>query len=278
MANALAEYLYKKIDRMSAGSKATQAEFSNPFAYLNEVGSGELSDILRSENGGASLSPVLSTPTNEKTIEASDSVLSAPTLCDMDEETRATKITENFGARPHKLPKAWTFWYLKPPTGSKSNFTNYESLLKKIGSFETAEEFWALYLSLKRPSELYSPAGTTDISLFLQDVHPTWEDENNAQGGKLMLRFKKHGDTAAYYYEALVLLLVGGTFPFLDEVTGIVLSIRAHESILSFWTRHAADMAAIQKLRDYVKAFFGLPPNTTLEYKPHNYAKPAPAH
>ena len=64
--------------------------------------------------------------------------------------------------------------------------------------------------------------------------------------------------------------------PDLDEVTGMVFSIRSHECILSIWTRHASNLASIQNLREFLKSYFGLPAHAVLEYKPHHYTKPTP--
>ena len=166
--------------------------YVNPFEYLNEVGSSELIESMASasvtpnpENGGLGAGPTF--------------------LSEESAAARAERIEALYGtAAKHPLPKAWTFWYLKPPTGSKSNFTNYESLLKKLGDVDTVEDFWALYLSLKRPSELQQQPGTTDYSVFMKGVDPTWEDENNSDGGKLMLRLKKHNDIPVRYYETVV--------------------------------------------------------------------------
>ena len=258
-----------------------EASFSNPFAYLNEVGSGEFnsSDTALKMSATSPLSPNASVTSLEPPCTTSKTDEPSVTLLkDLDEAVRKERAFSVFGPVPHKLPKAWAFWYLKPPTGSKSNFTNYESLLKKIGDFETVEEFWAVYLSMKRPNEIPTgQSGPTDISLFLKDIHPTWEDANNAEGGKLMLRLRKHENLASFYYEALLLLLVGGAFPYLNEICGIVFSIRSHECILSIWTRNASDMTSIQSMREYLKSFYGLSANSVIEYKPHHYAKPAAA-
>ena len=52
----------------------------------------------------------------------------------------------------HKLNNPFTFYYTidKETAGS----TSYEDSIKKIATFETVEEFWAVYQHLIRPEQL----------------------------------------------------------------------------------------------------------------------------
>ena len=64
------------------------------------------------------------------------------------------------------------------------------------------EEFWAVYQYMKRADEL--PV-VTDVHLFKKGIMPVWEDEQNAEGGKWILRLKK--GISARMWEELVFLL-----------------------------------------------------------------------
>ena len=48
--------------------------------------------------------------------------------------------------------------------------------------------FWNYFQHLQRPSEM--PV-ISDYMLFRKGIRPMWEDENNASGGKWILRLKK---------------------------------------------------------------------------------------
>jgi Eukaryotic initiation factor 4E len=53
-----------------------------------------------------------------------------------------------------------------------------------------------------------------------------------------------------------------------DEICGIVISIRFSEDILGIWNK-TADREVIGLLRDAIKKILQLPPQASMEYKPH---------
>lgn len=54
----------------------------------------------------------------------------------------------------HLLDGRWTFWYTHRPTTFRNSSVNYDSCLKKLGTFGSIEEFWCYYDHMKLPSEL----------------------------------------------------------------------------------------------------------------------------
>ena len=68
--------------------------------------------------------------------------------------------------------------YFSPGSEHKKNMTkeDFESKLQKIASFETAEEFWDIFLWLKLPSE---QGLKSKIFIFKNDITPTWENKEN---------------------------------------------------------------------------------------------------
>ena len=44
----------------------------------------------------------------------------------------------------HQLARKYSFW-LSSTKDTKVDMSNYEETLKKIGTFETVEDFWAIY-------------------------------------------------------------------------------------------------------------------------------------
>jgi hypothetical protein len=73
----------------------------------------------------------------------------------------------------HPLQTAWAFWYDKKQT-KKTDGTEFRNKLHKIGSFDTVESFWKLYLFLKRPSKL-----EMNVNLYCfrdgPNIAPMWE-------------------------------------------------------------------------------------------------------
>lgn len=120
-------------------------------------------------------------------------------------------------------------WYRSP--GSK--FQDYEKSTNKIAAFSTGEEFWTLYAHLRRPGIL---PHVSDYHFFKEGIRPVWEDEENRNGGKWIIRLKKGVSTR--YWEDLLLAIVGDQFSDADEdLCGVVLSIRSNEDVLSVWTK-----------------------------------------
>jgi translation initiation factor 4E len=128
----------------------------------------------------------------------------------------------------------------------------------------TAEEFFAVYQHMKRPSTL--PL-VSDYHLFKKGIRPVWEDDENKRGGKWIVRLKK--GVSDRYWEDLVLAIVGDQFAEAsDEVCGAVLSVRNGEDILSIWTRN--DGGRVLKIRETMKRILSFPPETKVEWKSHD--------
>jgi translation initiation factor 4E len=134
----------------------------------------------------------------------------------------------------HPLKDSWVFW-LRPPI-SKSNgyVADYEKTLHKVSQpLDTVEDFWLSYKHLNRPSAL---PHVTDYHFFKSGIRPIWEDDDNKNGGKWIVRLKK--GVADRYWELLLMNLIGNQFiDTSDEICGVVLSVRNGEDILSVWTR-----------------------------------------
>ncbi|KAG2180464.1 hypothetical protein INT44_003468 [Umbelopsis vinacea] len=163
----------------------------------------------------------------------------------------------------HPLHYTWVFWFMHRPPGAK--ITNYESGMKKIASFSSIEDYWAVYSHLKRPKDL---PNISDYHLFKQGVRPVWEDTMNVNGGKWIVRLKK--GLASRYWESLVMAIVGDQFDVGQEICGAVLSIRNSEDILSVWNQSAHEGRTNLKIRDTMKKVLNLPADTIMEYKTHN--------
>ncbi|KAF9918493.1 Eukaryotic translation initiation factor 4E type 2 [Linnemannia zychae] len=165
----------------------------------------------------------------------------------------------------HPLHFNWVFWFMHRAPGSK--ILNYESSMKKIATFGSVEDFWAVYSHLKRPHEL---PNVSDYHLFKQGVRPVWEDATNINGGKWIVRLKK--GLASRYWENLIMAVIGDQFDVGSEICGVVLSIRGGEDILSLWNQSAHEGRINLKIRDTMKRVLNLPAETVMEYKTHNDA------
>lgn len=152
------------------------------------------------------------------------------------------------------------------PQAESAPVNPYENSVKTIAAVQTVEEFWDIYNFLARPNVLPT---TTDFHFFRDGIKPTWEDSNNAKGGKWIVRLRK--GLASRYWEEVVLALIGGQFMGVPdgEICGAVVSIRYSEDIVSIWNKTATDRDITERLRDAIKRVLQLPSHVHMEYKPH---------
>ncbi|KAF2455575.1 translation initiation factor eIF 4e-like domain-containing protein [Lineolata rhizophorae] len=133
-------------------------------------------------------------------------------------------------AVPWPLKYAWVIWY-RPPTSKNSD---YEKSIQPMCRMASAQDFWSVYVHLKRPSSLPT---VSDYHFFKEGIRPVWEDEENRRGGKWIMRLKK--GVADRYWEDLLLAMIGDQFLEAgEEVCGAVLSVRSGEDVFSIWTKN----------------------------------------
>jgi translation initiation factor 4E len=171
--------------------------------------------------------------------------------------------TEGSTTPSHPLRNGWVFWF-RPPISKANGYIDYEKTIHPMATCKTAEEFFAIYSHLNRPSTL--PL-VSDYHMFKEGIRPIWEDEENKKGGKWIVRLKK--GVADRYWEDLLLALIGDQFfDAGEEVCGAVLSVRNGEDILSIWTR--TDGGRVLKIRETMKRILSFPPDTKVEWKSHD--------
>ncbi|ORY71673.1 translation initiation factor eIF 4e-like domain-containing protein [Pseudomassariella vexata] len=197
------------------------------------------------------------TPSAEKSSkEALRSTVGKQSILSFDEK----KITPS----SHALLDTWVFW-TRPPISKANGYIEYEKTIHPIAQAQTAEEFSAIYKHLKPPSAL--PV-VTDYHLFKKGVRPIWEDDENKQGGKWVLRLKK--GIADRYWGLIQLACIGGQFGEGEDdvVNGAVLSVRNGEDIISIWT--ASTGQRVLKIRDTMRLVLACPSDTRFEFKSHD--------
>ena len=160
------------------------------------------------------------------------------------------------------LASQWSFYIFYRSKGPSSN-SQYEDDIHLVHTFGSIQGFWGLYSHLKKPNDLEPP---TDYHLFRHGIRAIWEDEDNVNGGKWMIRLKK--GLASYYWERLIIALIGEQFP--SDVLGAVVSVRFVEDIISLWNRTASDPEIRHEICRSLCAALELPPDTKLEYKKHD--------
>ena len=164
--------------------------------------------------------------------------------------------------------------YRPPGKGGAGTASNYSAANKKIASFSSVfaphtdfiltiqvEDFWAIYSHLVRSSQLPT---TTTYSLFRHPITPTWEHPSHSTGGKWSAHLRKN--ISPRLWEQLLLALIGDAFTDVgdDEVTGITLSVKSGEDVLSVWNRHGNDGRKGLGIKRVLKEIVGM--GITWEY------------
>lgn len=158
------------------------------------------------------------------------------------------------------LKYSWVVWF-RPPT-PKNN--DYEKSMKPLCRISSAQDFWKVFVHLKRPSSLPT---VSDYHVFKEGIRPVWEDEENKRGGKWIMRLKK--GVADRYWEELLMACIGDQFNEAgEEVCGFVLSVRSGEDVFSIWTKN--DGGRNIKIRETVKRVLSLPEGTQIIWRSHD--------
>ncbi|KAG5554206.1 hypothetical protein RHGRI_011908 [Rhododendron griersonianum] len=108
--------------------------------------------------------------------------------------------------QPHRLERKWTF---------------------------------CLYDQIFKPSKF--PANA-DFHLFKTGIEPKWEDPECAYGGKWTVTSSSKANLDKMWLESLM-ALIGEQFDEVDEVCGVVASVRQRGDKLALWTRTASNEA-----------------------------------
>ncbi|KNE93804.1 hypothetical protein PSTG_12808 [Puccinia striiformis f. sp. tritici PST-78] len=195
----------------------------------------------------------------------------------------------------HKLRSKWVFWFLHQPPSIKISEEEYGKAMRRLGSCDTVEQFFSLYLHIKRPSQ-HLPI--SDLHIFGDSIKPAWEDPENVGGVKWKIRLKK--GLANRLWETLIMSLVEGGLEKLiqndnnssssgedddqddqdegeegwekrREICGVVLSIRRDEDILVVWhktgTPGSCDVKKAKQVKLSLQTVLQFPLNCHLVYK-----------
>ncbi|KAG2734600.1 hypothetical protein G9P44_002606 [Scheffersomyces stipitis] len=129
------------------------------------------------------------------------------------------------------------------------------STTKSIGSLE---QLWMSLSSIKKTYEL--PIGT-ELLIFKSGINPVWEDPINTKGGRWVFRFNRRSNgssddhdsiakirkrTSLIWERLVIKTITGSIIPeannpveyqdlLLNDISGLVLSVRKDEDIISIW-------------------------------------------
>ncbi|XP_045624025.1 eukaryotic translation initiation factor 4E isoform X1 [Procambarus clarkii] len=164
----------------------------------------------------------------------------------------------------HPLQNTWTLWFFKI-----ENNRTWEDCQMEIASFNTVEDFWALYNHIEPASRLKVGC---DYSMFKQGVKPMWEDEHNCRGGRWLINLNKQqrsSDLDNFWMEVL-LLMIGEAFEdHSEEVCGAVVNVRSKGDKIGVWTADAKKNESILKIGHVLKERLNIPRHVNIGFQAH---------
>lgn len=164
----------------------------------------------------------------------------------------------------HPLEHVWTLWYLE-----NDRSKHWKDMLNEITQIDSVETFWSLYYTIKTPSELKIGC---DYSMFKKDIKPMWEDEANIKGGRWLVTVGKSAKLELdRIWLDILLMMVGQTFDYSDEICGAVINIRAKSNKISVWTANGSNEMAILEIGQKLKMLLQLQSHN-LQYQLHSDA------
>jgi len=153
----------------------------------------------------------------------------------------------------HPMQHKWTLWYCKSDRGKE-----WEECLKQVTSFETVEDFWALYNHIQLASGL---SWGSDYYLFKEGIKPMWEDPRNYNGGRWLIQVDKvrRNDQLDHYWLELLMAMVGEQFEeYSDQICGAVVNVRNKGDKVSLWLRESSDEEGVKRIGTIVKQKLGI--------------------
>ncbi|KAK8774013.1 hypothetical protein V5799_011457 [Amblyomma americanum] len=164
----------------------------------------------------------------------------------------------------HPLEHRWSLWYYKD-----DKRRSWEENLVEISSFDTVEDFWALYHHVELPGNLRSGC---DYSFFKTGIKPMWEDCRNKRGGRWLFNFSKNQGPECLndnWLEVLLCLIGEGFDEFGDDVCGAVVQVRNKLDKISVWTADVNRADGNIHIGKTVKEIITLPPRYVVRYHSH---------
>jgi len=162
----------------------------------------------------------------------------------------------------HPLNSSWTLWYYL-----KDRNLSWEQSLMQISTFDTVEDFWGLFNHIENASKLKQGC---DYNLFRSGIKPMWEDESNKFGGKWTynLQHQRRQELDSSFIELAMMMIGEYEDPeVIDDITGIVVSVRPKKDRVSLWTRNCQP-DSIMGIGELMRKCLNLPPNS-LEFIRH---------
>jgi len=165
----------------------------------------------------------------------------------------------NLSVMPASDDDIWKVWFDQPAQAKGMSKGQFEDSMKVLGTFNTMADFWDRFSNLmheKLPTK-------SNVRVFQSNVRPLWEDPVNCDGGKWIVVIPKQKSVGVF--NEVLAAMVGVKFE--CEVSGLVLSKKVREDLVSVWTPSGLPVTSLEVLRDNIskllETHLGLKPEIT---------------
>ncbi len=198
----------------------------------------------------------------------------------MEEKESDLEIEESDTIEKEKilLNRPWSFW---ENYEEKSKDKNYSESFKEIYTFDNIISFWQFwnkYPGNDTRQVFYNGEfiryffkekyRITGMNIFKKGIKPEWEDENNKRGNILTLSYLIDKDLETFLTKInelwikLILLLIGETIPFSDNINGIrfVDKTRLNKNVIfkfEVWVNKFMKEDELNEIKKYLYKEFG---------------------
>lgn len=152
----------------------------------------------------------------------------------------------------HPLKRTWTLWFDNPNHSGRKKMEKWEEGLEKIYTISYIEDFWSVFNNAPSVDQMAMGAS---YHFFLEGVKPMWEDPANERGGKWVAQIPRatKADRLSQFWLNTLLMVIGETCDYSEEITGAVLSLRKAANKISLWTSNSASEESCKAIGRYFK-------------------------
>jgi len=154
---------------------------------------------------------------------------------------------------------SWKVWFDQPNQSKTMSKGQFEESMKVLGTFNSMADFWDKFSNLmheKLPTK-------SNVRVFQSNVRPLWEDPVNRDGGKWIVVVPKPKSVGVF--NEVLAAMVSNKFE--CEISGLVLSKKVREDLVSIWTPSGLPIPSLELLRDTISKLLelhlGLQPEIT---------------
>lgn len=145
---------------------------------------------------------------------------------------------------PMNEEDTWKVYFDHQAAAKGATTNNFEDSMQVLGTFNTMSDFWERFSGLmneKLPQK-------SNVRVFQSNLRPVWEDPMNRDGGKWIVVTSKQKSVGVF--NEVLAAMVGGKFE--CELSGLVLSKKVREDLVSIWTPSGLPVSALEALRDNI--------------------------